>query len=64
MLIPRVVFPVRPHKPRTKLSLTLDRRCFGAWVSEPFPAPNAWIPGGYRPFHAKLAALVNENAPL
>ena len=31
-----------------------------AVVSDTFPAPNAWIPGGYGPFHAKLAALVNE----
>jgi len=29
-------------------------------VSEVFPAPNAWIPGGYRPFHTKLSKLVNE----
>ena len=28
------------------------------------PAPNAWIPGGYGPFHAKLAALVNEVVPI
>jgi hypothetical protein len=34
-----------------------------ASVSETFPAPNAWIPGGYGRFHAKLAALVNEAAP-
>ena len=34
-----------------------------AQVSDTFPAPNAWIPGGYGPFHAKLAALVNEAAP-
>lgn len=34
-----------------------------AVVSDTFPAPNAWIPGGYSPFHAKLAALVNEAAP-
>merc|ERR1712194_256715 len=27
------------------------------------PAPNAWIPGGYGPFHRKLAALVDEAAP-
>ena len=31
-----------------------------AVVSDTFPAPNAWIPGGYGLFHAKLAALVNE----
>jgi hypothetical protein len=31
-----------------------------AVVSDTFPAPNAWIPGGYGRFHAKLAALVNE----
>ena len=31
-----------------------------AVVSDTFPAPNAWIPGGYGPFYAKLAALVNE----
>ena len=35
----------------------------GARVTGSFPAPNAWIPGGYGPFHAKLAALVNEEAP-
>ncbi|KAL7552079.1 hypothetical protein ACHAWF_015295 [Thalassiosira exigua] len=35
----------------------------GARLVETFPAPNAWIPGGYGPFHAKLAALVNEAAP-
>ena len=35
-----------------------------ARVTKPFPAPNAWIPGGYGPFHAKLAALVNEAAPI
>jgi hypothetical protein len=29
-----------------------------AVVSDTFPAPNAW--SGYGPFHAKLAALVNE----
>jgi len=34
-----------------------------ARVSECFPAPNAWIPGGYGPFHRKLAALVDEAAP-
>lgn len=34
-----------------------------ARVTDIFPAPNAWIPGGYSPFHAKLAALVNEAAP-
>ncbi len=34
-----------------------------AQVSDTFPAPNAWIPGGYGPFHAKLAALVNKAAP-
>ena len=34
-----------------------------ASVSETFPATNAWIPGGYGRFHAKLAALVNEAAP-
>mmetsp|Transcript_26188 Transcript_26188/g.56211 ORF Transcript_26188/g.56211 Transcript_26188/m.56211 type:complete len:1361 (-) Transcript_26188:477-4559(-) len=34
-----------------------------ARVTDTFPAPNAWIPGGYGPFHAKLAALVNEEAP-
>ncbi len=34
-----------------------------ASVSETFPAPNAWIPGGYGRFHAKLAELVNEAAP-
>jgi hypothetical protein len=34
-----------------------------ALVSDTFPAPNAWIPGGYNRFHAKLAALVNEAAP-
>jgi len=34
-----------------------------ARVTDIFPAPNAWIPGGYGPFHAKLAALVNEAAP-
>lgn len=32
-------------------------------VTDTFPAPNAWIPGGYGPFHAKLAALMNEAAP-
>ncbi|KAL7543162.1 hypothetical protein ACHAXR_012463, partial [Thalassiosira sp. AJA248-18] len=35
-----------------------------ARLSDTFPAPNAWIPGGYGPFHAKLAALVNEAAPV
>ena len=35
----------------------------GAIVADTFPAPNAWIPGGYGPFHAKLAALVDEAAP-
>ena len=34
-----------------------------AQVADTFPAPNAWIPGGYGPFHAKLATLVNEAAP-
>ena len=34
-----------------------------ARVTDTFPAPNAWIPGGYGPFHAKLAALVNAAAP-
>lgn len=34
-----------------------------ARVAETFPAPNAWIPGGYRPFHEKLAAMVHEVAP-
>lgn len=34
-----------------------------ARVTDTFPAPNAWIPGGYGPFHAKLAALVDEAAP-
>lgn len=34
-----------------------------ALVSDTFPAPNAWIPGGYGRFHAKLAALVNDAAP-
>lgn len=34
-----------------------------AYVAETFPAPNAWIPGGYGPFHAKLAALIHEVAP-
>ena len=34
-----------------------------ALVSDTFPAPNAWIPGGYGRFHARLAALVNEAAP-
>jgi len=32
-------------------------------VSETLPAPNAWIPGGYLPFYAKLADLVNDAAP-
>ncbi len=34
-----------------------------ASVADTFPAPNAWIPGGYGPFHAKLADLVHEVAP-
>ena len=34
-----------------------------AKVSDTFPAPNAWIPGGYGPFYSKLAALINEAAP-
>ena len=35
-----------------------------ARVEDTFPAPNAWIPGGYGPFYEKLAALVNEAAPV
>lgn len=35
-----------------------------ARLTDTFPAPNAWIPGGYGPFHAKLAALINEVAPV
>ncbi len=37
--------------------------CEAAEVTETFPAPNAWIPGGYGKFHAKLAALVDKAAP-
>ena len=35
----------------------------GAEVSDTWPAPNAWIPGGYGTFHAKLAELVDKAAP-
>ena len=31
-------------------------------LSETFPAPNAWIPGGYGQFYTKLSQLVNEEA--
>ena len=37
--------------------------CAGAKVTDTFPAPNAWIPGGYGPFHAKLAEVVEKAAP-
>ena len=37
--------------------------CEGAKVIDTFPAPNAWIPGGYGPFHAKLAEQVEKAAP-
>ena len=38
--------------------------CEGAEVVDvTLPAPNAWIPGGYGPFHAKLAQLVEKVAP-
>lgn len=37
--------------------------CEGTEVSDIMPAPNAWIPGGYGPFHAKLQQLVEKAAP-
>ena len=37
--------------------------CEGAEVSDVIPAPNAWIPGGYKPFHSKLQQLVDKAAP-
>ena len=37
--------------------------CEGAKVTDTMPAPNAWIPGGYGPFHAKLQKLVEQATP-
>jgi hypothetical protein len=37
--------------------------CEGAEVASTFPAPNAWITGGYGPWHAKLLQLVEKAAP-
>jgi hypothetical protein len=37
--------------------------CAGAEVTNTFPAPNAWITGGYGPWHAKLQQLVEKAAP-
>lgn len=63
LLIP-IGMEVETALTRRRMEDAIQGNSKGARVSEPFPAPNAWIPGGYRPFHAKLAALVNENAPL
>ena len=52
-----------------ELAITRERMknaisvCEGADVSDTWPAPNAWIPGGYGKFHAKLAELVDKAAP-
>ena len=48
---------------RERLEIAIKGKSVEAKVSNCFPAPNAWIPGGYGPFHAKLASLVNEAAP-
>ena len=37
--------------------------CEGAAVTDVFPSPNSWIPGGYKPLYSKLQQLVDKAAP-
>lgn len=48
---------------RERMEDAISSKDSKARVVETFPAPNAWIPGGYGPFHAKLAAIVDDAAP-
>lgn len=40
----------------------IEQAAPGAIVVDPIPAPNAWIPGGYGPFLAQLAAICGRDA--
>ena len=48
---------------RERLKTAIKGKSVDAKVSNCFPAPNAWIPGGYGAFHAKLASLLDKAAP-
>lgn len=61
LLIP-VGMEVEAALTRERMEDAIKGKYSEARVTEAFPAPNAWIPGGYVPFHAKLSALVNEAA--
>ena len=63
LLIP-IGMEVEAALTRDRMEDAIRGKSTEARVSEIFPAPNAWIPGGYGPFHAKLARLVDEAAPI